>query len=471
MSQLLSTSPLALDALYGQFRGQIILPGDADYDTARKVWNGMIDRYPRLIVRPLDTQDVRAALVFARENDLLISVRGGGHNVAGHATNDDGIVIDLSAMKQISVDPTSQTARAGGGVTWGELDAATQVYGLAAPGGVFSKTGIAGLTLGGGLGWLRNSVGLSCDNLIGAEVVTANGDIIWASANSHSDLLWGLRGGGGNFGVVTTFEYQLHPVGPEVMMVFAFHDTPTPERMSEALRWYRDYIATAPDEVSSLMAFGQIPPDEHFPEALHRKPFALFGAMYNGPVEAGRRILQPLLDFGTPLLDFGGEMPYLQVQQLFDNDYPDGLRYYWKSINVSSMDEPVIERIVAHAWEQQSPFSTTDVWPVGGAVKRFGSEHAAFNGRQASFLINPEANWIDPADDAKNLRWVREFVDDLNVFSDGSRYLNFPGFQEEGDSMMRDSFGPQYARLAELKRRYDPDNLFRLNQNIKPSQA
>ncbi len=457
-----------LQQLRSAFKGQVILPGDADYDEARKVWNGMIDKYPAIIVRPVDNTDVAAAVGFARQNDLLLSVRGGGHNVAGHATNDGGIVIDLSSMKQISVDPVNRTARAEGGVTWGELDAATQVYGLATPGGVFSETGIAGLTLGGGYGFLRNKYGLSCDNLIAAEVVTASGAIVRASADENRDLLWALRGGGGNFGVVTAFEYQLHPVGPEVMMAFALHDTPTAEDMRRAVRLYRDFSLTAPDEVSTILAIGQVPPDEHFPEALHRKPFTLLAGVYAGPVEEGKKALQPLIDFTEPLLDFSGVMPYVEAQQMFDADYPDGLRYYWKSLNLSELSEGAITRIVEHARQQPSPFSTTDLWHIGGAVTRVSAEESAFYGRHATFMLNPEANWIDAADDAANMHWVRQFVSEMEPFSDGSRYLNFPGFQEEGSEMMRKSFGDHYERLAALKRQYDPDNLFRLNQNIKP---
>lgn len=454
--------------LRSNFKGQIIRPGDADYEEARNVWNGMIDKHPALIVRPVDSADVVEAIRFASQNELVLSVRGGGHNVAGHATNDGGLVIDFALMKGIAVDPVKKTARAEGGVTWGELDAATQVYGLATPGGVYSKTGIAGLTLGGGFGYLRNKYGLSCDNLIAAEVVTASGEIVQTSTNENRDLLWGLRGGGGNFGIVTAFEYQLHPVGPDVMMAFALHDTPTAEDMRRAVRFYRDFSLAAPDEVSSLLALGQIPPDEHFPEELHRKPFTLLSGLYAGPVEDGKKALQPLLDFTEPLLDFSGVMPYVEAQQMFDEDYPDGLRYYWKSLNLSELNDDAIERIVEHARRQPSPFSTTDIWHVGGAVSRVGPEESAFYGRHAAFLLSPESNWIDAADDEVNLRWLRQFIEEMEAFSDGSRYLNFAGFQEDGDEMMRQSFGGHYARLAALKQKYDPGNLFRLNQNIKP---
>lgn len=460
-----------VQTLAQRLRGELIQPGAAHYDEARAVWNGMIDRYPALIARCTSIEDVVAAVNFARAHDLVLAVRGGGHNVAGHGTCDDGLVIDLAPMHTVDVDPVNRVARVGGGATWGQVDAATQAYGLATPGGVFTDTGVAGLTLGGGYGWLRNKFGLSCDNLIGAEVVTADGRVIHVSETENTDLLWGLRGGGGNFGVVTSFEYRLHPVGPEVMFVFAFHDG-SGDNMRRAIQLYRDYSATAPDEVSTLLACGVIPPDPHaFPEAIHGRRFVLLGGLYAGPVDAGKRALQPLLDFGAPLMDASGVMPYIEAQKMFDHDYPDGRRYYWKSLNLSRLDDEVIERIVAHARKQVSPFSTTDIWHIGGAVTRVSAEESAFNGRQAAFLLSPEANWDDLADDEANINWLRTFIAEMEEFSDGSRYLNFPGFQEEGDTMMRTSFGPQYARLAALKDKYDPTNLFRLNANIKPLGA
>lgn len=450
------------------FKGELISPESEQYEEARKIWNGMIDRRPGLIVRPIDNDDVITVVKFAAQNDVLLSIRGGGHNIAGHATNDGGIVIDMSSMKKIEVDAKKHTARAQGGVTWGELDAATQVHGLATPGGVFSKTGIAGLTLGGGYGYLRNKYGLSCDNLIGADVVTASGEVVHTSTTEYSDLLWALRGGGGNFGVVTSFEYKLHPVGPEVMAIFVFHKAGTLEQMKHAIRSYRDFSLSAPDEVGTVLAIGKIPPDEHFPESLHLEPFALYAGVYAGDVEEGKNAFQPLMDVGEPLLDYSGIMPYVEVQQMFDPDYPDGLRYYWKSLNLQKLDETAIERIAHHASRQQSPFCTTDLWHIGGAVTRVSLDESAFYGRQASFLLNPEANWVDAKDDDANISWARNFVDDMETYSDGSRYLNFAGFQEEGEEMMRKSFGDKYARLQELKQRYDPDNLFQLNQNIKP---
>lgn len=449
-------------------RGTLICPGDDDYDEARAIWNGMIDRYPALIARCADVQDMVKAVNFARENKILLAVRGGGHNVAGLGTCDGGLVIDLSLMKEVQVDPEARTARVAGGATIGDVDQATQPYGLATPMGVVTATGIAGLTLGGGYGWLRNKYGLSCDNLISVQVVTADGRTITASETHNPDLFWGVRGGG-NFGIVTQFEYRLYPVGPDVSFTFVFHDGQG-DKMKKAIQFYRDYATTAPDEVSTLMACGIIPPDPHvFPEDIHGRPFVLFGAMYAGDAQEGQEVTQPLRDFGQPLIDFSSIMPYLEAQQVFDEDYPDGMRYYWKSLNLARLDDEVIDRIVRHARQQPSVLSTVDLWHVGGAVARVSPEESAFNDRQAAFLLSPEANWEDPEEDEANITWLREFIADMQEFSDGSRYLNFAGFQEEGDAMMRKAFGPQYERLVALKTKYDPTNVFSLNQNIKPA--
>lgn len=458
-----------VEAFEQQLNGRLLQPYHPDYEEARQVWNGMIDRHPAFIAQATSVADVVASVNFARENNLLLSVRGGGHNVAGHAVNDGGLVIDLAGLNHVKVDPAKRIVRAGGGATIGQVDAATQAHGLAVPLGVVSATGIAGLTLGGGYGWLSKKYGASANNLIAAEVVTADGHIVRASESENFDLLWGLRGGGGNFGIVTEFVYRAYPVGPDVTIAFIFHDA-TGDKMKEAIRFYREFYAQAPDEVSGLVALGVIPPHEElFPAAIHGRPFALFAAVYAGPAEEGRTQLAPLFEFGEPLADFSGTMPYLEAQQLFDADYPNGMRYYWKSLNLTRLDDEVIDRVVTHARQQPSVLSTTDLWFIGGAVQRFGPEDGALNGRQTDFLINPEANWEDPADDDANVTWVRRFIADLDEFSDGGRYLNFAGFQEEGDAMMQDAFGSQYARLAALKRQYDPANLFRLNHNIKPA--
>ncbi len=454
-------------AFESRLRGSIILPDDNEYDTARRVWNGMLDKYPAMIVRCASVADVVASVNFAREYNLLVSVRGGGHNVAGHATNDGGIVIDLAGLNDISIDPAARVVRVGGGVTLGELDAATQEHGLATPSGVFTRTGVGGLTLGGGFGWLSHPYGLACDNLIGAEVVLADGSVIRASETENPDLLWGLRGGGGNFGIVTSFEFRLHPVGPDVYMTFVLHNGEG-DKMARAISAWRDYCATAPDEVSSLIALGIVPPSHHFPDDIQGKPFVLIGALHSGTPKEGRHELQPLSDIDVPLIDFSGVMPYVEAQKMFDEDYPDGMRYYWKSLNVMRLDDEVIERIVQHARLQASPYSTIDIWHIGGAVRREPSGGSAFNGRHVPFLISPEANWENPADDEVNISWLRALIADMEQYSDGGRYLNFAGFQEEGDAMMEAAFGERYARLVALKNDYDPSNLFSLNQNIAP---
>ena len=458
----------ALQRLRNNLVGTLLTPDDDEYAKARMVWNGMIDKYPAVIVRCACVADVVTAVNFARAHELVVAVRGGGHNVAGYATCEGGIVIDLSPMKEIQVDPSARIAYAQAGATWGDLDTVTQRYGLAAPGGVFSDTGIAGLTLGGGYGWLRGKYGLACDNLVAADVVTADGRVVHADERQNADLLWGLRGGGGNFGIVTTFSFQLHPVGPDVMLTFVMHDG-TGDRMQRALQHYRAFCADAPDEVSTIAVCGQVPPEAAFPAELHMHPFILFGGLYAGDPQEGERVLQPLRDFGEPLLDFSGVRPYVDAQRAWDADYPAGRRYYWKSLNLLSLDDAAIECIVNHAHRQPSPFSTIDIWHIGGAVKRVGPDAGAFHGRHAAFLVSPEAGWEHAEDDSVNIEWVRACIDDMAPFTDGSRYLNFAGFFEEGDEMVRQGFGAQYGRLAALKARYDPTNLFGLNQNIKPA--
>lgn len=458
----------AIQAFAASLEGSLVRPGDSDYDEARGVWNGMIDKRPGFIAQCASAQDVIASVNFARDHGLLLSVRGGGHNAAGYATNDGGLVIDLSPMNQVQVDPEARTVRVGGGATLGDLDTGTQAHGLAVPAGVVTDTGVGGLTLSGGYGWLRNKHGLTCDNLIGAQVVTADGQLITANKEENSELFWGLRGGGGNFGIVTTFEFQAHPLGPEVWMTAAFHDG---RNMKGVLQFWRDYSEGAPDEVATLAACGRFPPGaDIFPEAVHGLPFVLIVGVYAGPAGEGERVMQPLRDFREPLVDFGGKTTWLEAQQFFDEDYPSGeLRYYWKSANLPELSDAVIDSIVDHALAQPSPLSTTDIWHVGGAVRRMDDNATAFVGRHVPFLFNVEANWEDPQDDEANMTWARDFVAAMQPHSDGSRYFNFPGFDEEGDAIVRDTFGVKYARLVALKNQYDPTNLFRLNSNIRPT--
>lgn len=459
-----------VDAFASRLQGSITLPSDSSYDQARAVWNGVIDRYPALVAHCETSADVVEAIAFAREHGLPIAVRGGGHSVAGHSTCDDGIVIDMSPMKEIVLDLEARTVKAGAGVTWGELDAASQEHGLATPGGVFSDTGIAGLTLGGGFGWLRNMYGLSCDNLISAEVVTADGQIIRASESENQDLLWGLRGGGGNFGIVTTFEYRLHPLGPEVFFTFCFFDGEG-EKTQHLLEHFVAYMDRAPDEVSPIAVCGLVPPvDELFPADIHGRRYVAFVGLYAGPANVGESVMRPLREAGEVLIDFSGVMPYVEAQQAFDEDYPDGMRYYWKSTNISGVDALAIERIAEMARRQASPLSTVDLWPVGGAIRRVSPSESAFVGRQAQFLLNLEANWEDAADDQANITWVREGIAAMTDWSDGSAYINFGGYREDGVQATQPGHDEVSRRLMQVKAKYDPENIFRLNPNITPAE-
>ena len=448
-------------------RGELLRPDDAAYEEARLLWNGVIDKRPALIVRCAGVGDVIASVNFARENGLLLAVRGGGHNVSGNAVCDGGLVIDLSPMKGIRVDPEKRTARAEAGVTLGDLDRETQVFGLATPLGVVTKTGIAGLTLGGGIGWLRRKHGLASDNLVSVDVVTADGRFLTASEEENQDLFWGIRGGGGNFGVVTSFEYKLHPVGPEVTFCFVLYPG---DRAKEVLLACNEYMAEAPDDVSPLGVLGRVPRDELFPENWHGEQFVALLAMHPGDAEEAEKDLAPLRDLGAPIVDLTARMPYTEAQAVLDEDYPDGLHYYWKSVNVDGLDDAVIEGLVDHAEAAPSDHSTVDVWYQGGAMGRVGAGETAFGDRSAPILLGIEANWEEQGDDEANVAWTRNCVADMRRFSSGGMYLNFPGFLEEGDQMMRDAFGENYERLVTLKNEYDPTNLFRLNQNIKPTQ-
>jgi FAD/FMN-containing dehydrogenase len=449
-------------------QGELLRSDDADYEEARQLWNGVIDRRPALVARCAAVEDVVGAVNFARENNLLLAVRGGGHNVAGTASAEGGLVLDLSAMKDIEVDQERRTVRAGAGVTIGELDGETQKHGLATPMGVVSETGIAGLTLNGGMGHLRRKHGLSSDNLISVELVTADGRSLTASEEENADLFWAVRGGGGNFGVVTSFEYRLYPVGPEVMCAFVFYPG---DLAREVLRSAEGYVAGAPDEVSPLSFLGRVPRVEDFPEEWHGEQFVGLLAVYAGHVEEGEEALRPLRDLGDPIADFSGPMPYTEVQKLLDEDYPDGWRYYWKSVNVDGLGDEAIEALMEHARTAPSDHSTIDVWFQGGAMGRVGADESAFGDRSAPILLGIEANWEEaPEDDEANIAWARGCYSDLQRFSGGGMYLNFPGFLEEGQGLIRDAYGENYERLVALKNKYDPANLFRLNQNIAPTE-
>jgi FAD/FMN-containing dehydrogenase len=456
----------AVEELRGRVRGRIIRPGDEPYEQRRRVWNGMIDRRPALIVECTGTADVAAAVGFARDRNLPISVRGGGHNVAGTAVIDHGVVIDLSRMDGVWVDPERRIARAEGGATLGALDHETQLYGLATPVGVVSRTGIAGLCLHGGLGFLTRKYGLTCDNLIAADVVTADGRVLRADHRSHPDLLWALRGGGGNFGVVTSFEFRLHPVGPEVWVAAVMYPV---DQAASILTFYREFMAEAPDELMSLAIFWTTPGEEPVPEAARRQPTLVLAGCYAGTLDEGERAIQPLREAGTPLVDLSDRYPFTAVQQLFDAEYPDGRRYYWKSLYLRSLDDDVVGALTDHAARRPSLLSSLDIWALGGAMRHAPDGGSAFEHRDAPYLLGIEANWDDPAHDATNVAWAREVFGDMQTrFPSGGVYLNFPGSLEESASVVTQAYSEHFTRLQEVKGRYDPANLFRSNFNIRP---
>lgn len=449
-----------------QLQGDLIQPGDATYEQARRVWNGMIDRRPHLIARCRNVGDVALAIGFARRHNLRVAVRGGGHNVAGNAVCDDGLVIDLSLMQDIQVDPVARTVRVEAGATIGMVDRATQPYGLATPTGNVSETGIAGLTLGGGLSWLRRKVGMNIDSLLSAEVVTADGRSLTASATENADLFWAIRGGGGNFGVVTEFTFRLYPIGPEVMFVAVMYPY---AQVRQVLQAWRAFTAAAPEEVSSDALIWRIPPAPLFPTHAHGEAVVGVAAMYAGPVDEGMRVLQPLRTMGAPLIDMSGPMPYLAAQSAFDPLFPaHQQRYYWKSLYLDNLDRQLIDTLLDWAEASPSPQLFVPIRHLGGAISRVAEEATAVSNRLAPYLLSIDMTWVDPADDARNIEWTQACWRDLQRFSTGGVYLNFAGMGEEGKKLAESAHGANYRRLAALKNKYDPTNFFRLNQNIKP---
>jgi FAD/FMN-containing dehydrogenase len=447
-------------------RGEVLTAEDARFDDVRRGWNTLFDRRPGASVRCTGAADVVAAITIARERKLLVSVRGGGHNVAGASVCDDGLMIDLSAMRGIRVDPNQRIAQAQGGVTWGDLDHETQVFGLAAPGGLVSTTGIAGLTLGGGLGWLRSKYGLSCDNLRSVDIVTADGQFRSANETDNSDLFWGIRGGGGNFGVVTSFVYQLHAVGPEVMLcVVAYPLGASPL----VLRSWRDFMASAPDEFSSQAYLWSIPDHEAFPAAARGNPAVILAGVYAGPADEGEKFVRPLRELGPVLADLSQKCPYTAAQTMFDPFVPKGRRYYFKSTNLASLDDTVLEMITTRTMERPVSSVLLAIWHYGGVLRRRGIEDSAFAGRDTPFLFSVDGIWDRPEDSDRVIAWSRAFVNDMQAHSSGGMYVNFPGFAEEGDELIRASYGSNYERLVALKNKYDPGNLLRMNVNIKPT--
>ncbi len=446
-----------LDQLGQRLKGRLVRPEDADYDEARTVWNGMIDKRPAVIAECADASDVAVAVNFARENNLVVAVRGGGHNVAGHATCDDGIVIDLTPMKNVTVDIGRRTAVAEGGVTWGDYDKETQRHGLASPGGAISTTGIAGLTLGGGFGWLSRSYGLACDNLISAEIVTANGEVLTASAEENPDLFWAIRGGGGNFGVVTRFEYRLQEVGELYAGLILYPR----DRAGEFMRVYSEWTAKAPDEVASMAAFLHSPDGDPVVGAI---------VVYHGPKDEGERVIAPVRSLGSPALDDITPKPYTSVQQVLDDGFPRGLRNYWKSTYLAELDEQCLDILVDHANRAPTTWCVVALeHMMGGAVARVGEDDTAFANRDAIYSLLILGRTDDPAGDGAVREWVRGLWKAVEPYSTGGVYVNYMG-QDEAERIGEAYGTDHYARLAKIKNQYDPANLFRLNQNIAPSE-
>ena len=449
--------------LRGEFRGEILLPDDDEYDIVRSVWNGMIDRRPALIVRPTGAADVVAAVNFARENALEVAVHGGGHNVAGNAVSDGGLMIDLSKMNGVYVHPDDRTVRAQAGATLGDVDHETQLFGLATPLGVVSETGIAGLTLNGGYGHLVREFGLTIDNLTEVEIVTADGQVRTANAQQNEDLFWAVRGGGGNFGVVTSFQYDLHDVGPEVYQFLVwYHGDETKTRLAA----FRDWAVSAPRTAGVLAFAATVPALEAFPEAAWGEPAIAFFGCVRGDLDDAPDVVAPLTQGPEPLADFSGPTSYEALQAALDEDYPDGLRYYWKAIYLEELNDEVIDLVSRYNETAPSELSTVDMWCLGGAVAEVPQDATAFWHRDKPYMVTFEANWEAPADDDANVEWAREgfaAIEALPVA--GGRYGNFPGFAEDPAHLQ---FGDNYDRLVDVKTRYDPENLFHLNQNITP---
>lgn len=456
----------AIDALKGAMRGQLLQEGDAGYDEARRIWNATIDRRPSAIARCVGAADVRCAVNFARESDMVVAVRGGGHNIAGSAMCDGGLVIDLSPMKSVRIDPCARRAYVEPGVTLGEFDHEAQAFGLATPLGINSTTGVAGLTLGGGFGWLSRRFGMSVDSLLSADVVTADGEFVHADATHDPDLYWAIRGGSGNFGVVTMFEFELHRVGPEVyagLVVLPF------EQAAQALRRYNAALAAMPDELSIWAVMRLAPPLPFLSADVHGKPVIAFALCYSGPIAEGARAIEVVRTFGRPYGEHLGPMPYTAWQKAFDPLLAPGARNYWKSHNFADLPDGLID--VAVAAIERLPSSQCEIFfgQIGGATARVPVEATAYSSRDANYVMNVHARWDDPSEDARCIEWARGFFDASAPFALGSVYVNF--LTQEESARVGAAYGPNYERLVAAKTRYDRGNLFRHNQNIRPSAS
>jgi FAD/FMN-containing dehydrogenase len=455
-----------IEELRQSLRGELVTPTDAAYDQARAVWNGMIDRRPALIVRCQGVADVLAAVQFARSQHLEVAVRGGGHSLPGFSTSDGGIVIDLRPMAGIRVDPNAQRVVVGGGATWAEVDHETQAFGLAVTGGLVSSTGVGGFTLGGGIGWLMRKHGLACDNLLGADVVTADGELVHASADENADLFWGLRGGGGNFGIVTAFEFALHRVGPTILGGPIFFPG---EQARDILRAWREWTRSAPDEATSLVSLTKAPPLPFLPPEVHGTKIVIVVTAYAGEQERGSSVVAPLRELGRPIADLLGPMPYSVIQSLVDPLWGPGARNYFTAGYLAELPDEAIDEIVRFHGTSGSPSSEIHVHQLGGAVARIPAGASAYANRDAPFAVNIIDRWTDPADDQGEIGWARELYRAIEPFATGGSYVNFLG---AGDESIRTVYPAEtYERLSRLKDTWDPTNLFRLNQNVRPGSA
>jgi FAD/FMN-containing dehydrogenase len=459
-----SVSATNISELTSGFKGEVVLPGNGAYESARKIWNGMIDKRPGLIARCSGTPDIVRAVNFARDHGLLLAVRGGGHNIAGNALCDDGVVIDLSGMRSVQVDAGAMRATVEGGATLADFDAATQVHGLATPLGINSTTGIAGLTLGGGFGWLSRKHGMTVDNLESAEVVTATGVVVRASAREHPDLFWALRGGSGNFGVVSRFEFRLHPLGPNVLTGLIAY--PMAEARS-VLRKYDDFTATAPDDLTVWTVLRLAPPLPFLPAEVHGKGIVVLALFYAGDPAKGEALIAPLRKFGTVLGEHVGVQPYAAWQQAFDPLLTPGARNYWKSHNFSTLKDGLFDAVLDAIGKLPTPECEIFFGGVGGATMRPAVDSTAYAHRDARYVMNVHGRWQDAADDARCIGWARDYFKASAPFASAGVYVNFLT-ADEGERV-GNAYGPNYDRLARVKRQYDPNNLFRVNQNIKPT--
>lgn len=453
----------AVESFADQLHGKVLRPGNEGYDEARTIWNAMIDKEPAVIARCSGAADVIAAVNFARDLNLQLAVKGGGHNVAGDAVCDDGLVIDLSPMNAVRVDPDTQTARVQGGATMADLDHESQAFGLATTGGIVSSTGVAGLTLGGGLGRLDRKFGLVVDNLLSADIVTADGELVHASENENPDLFWAIRGGGGNFGVVTAFEFQLHNVGPEVLTGRVIHPV---EAAPEVLRLYRDFMADAPNAAQCYAAFSQVPPLPEFPEALHGQTVLVLVPFYAGDLETGEDVLQPLREVGDPIVDTVRPQFYTDSQRSSDDIYQAGHRNYWKSHYLEGLSDEVIDTMVEHATPIPSPFTTVFMEWMGGAIRRVDADGTAFPYRDATLSFTVAPKWTDPGRDDELIAWAQEFHEAMAPYAGDGVYANYLD-RDEADRV-KAAYGENYNRLVAVKNEWDPENLFRMNQNIEP---